>query len=192
MRFCSALLLVLVACSKPAVSPDGIVLGTPHPLLRVVAPQLGGVDLEGHQIAPDTVDGRVAVVRFWATWSPRARESIVSFARLYDRYGSEGVRFVAVSVDGDAPAPDEVVRVVGARFTLAWDPTRDVARRWEVGHVPSTFLIDRVGIVRAVFTGDDSVRDEAAIERDLEILLGRSVSSDDKKSEPREGSPATR
>jgi len=185
-------LLALVACTKPVVSPDGIVFGTPHALVHFVAPKLGGVDLEGRPVASDAFAGHVAVVRFWATWSPRARESVESLARLYDRYDAEGVSFVAVSVDADAPPADEVARVVGARFTLAWDASRDLAQRWSVAHVPSTFVIDRVGIVRAVFTDDDSVRDEPAIERDVEILLGRPVPSDGKPREPSEGPHATR
>jgi peroxiredoxin len=192
MRFSSAFFLALVACAKPAASPDGIVVGTAHPLAYHVAPKIGGVDLEGHPLPADAVGEHVAVVLFWASWSPHARESLESFARLHDRFGGEGVSFVSVSIDDDAAAPDEIALVIGARFTLAWDPSRELARRWTVAHVPSTFILDRVGIVRAVFTHDDPARDEADIERDLEVLLGRPVPAGGKFREPSEGPHATR
>jgi peroxiredoxin len=192
MRFSSAVLLALLGCAKPAASPDGIVFGTPHALVHFVAPKIDGVDLDGRTVDANALAGRVAVVRFWATWAPHSRDSIVSLARLYDRYGAERVRIVAVSVDAEAPAAEEIVNVVGARFTVASDPLRELARRWSVAHVPTTFVIDSVGIVRAVFTSDDPSKDEPAIERDIEILLGRPVPSDGKIHEPREGSHATR
>ncbi len=174
-----AVALAIAACARPGVSPDGIVLGASHPLVYFVAPKLGGADLEGRPVAPDALMGHVAVVRFWATWAPHARDALVSLARLSDRHGADDLRVIAVSVDAEATAPDEIARVVGARFTIAWDPARDLARRWNVAHVPTTFVIDRVGIARAVFTDDDTARDDAAIERDVEILLGRPVPSDE-------------
>ncbi len=192
MRFSSVVLLALGACARPAGSPDGIVFGTPHPLVHFVAPQLGGVDLEGRAVGGDALAGHVAVVRFWATWSPHSRDSIVSMARLYERYGDERMSVVVVSVDGLAAAAEEIVNLVGARFTVAWDPARDLASRWSVAHVPTTFVIDRVGIVRAVFTNDDPDHDEVAIERDIEVLLGGPVPTDGKIREPREGPHATR
>lgn len=198
MRF-SELALVpvvaLVACAKPAVSPDGIALGTQHPLKHHVAPKVSGVDLERRPLPADVIGDHPAVVCFWATWSPYARETVESLARLHDRYAAEGVSFVSISIDAVAAAADEIARVVGARFTLAWDPSRDLARRWLVSHAPSTFVLDRVGIVRAVFMHDDPTRDEADIARDLDVLLGRPVASahpNGKFREPSEGPPATR
>src|SRR5207244_3707477 len=88
---------------------------------------------------------------------------------LYAKYKDRGVEIIALSVDDDRTAIDEMVAGVGVDFSVAWDENKQVAGRWFVKSVPSSFVIDRRGVVRAAFVRyEDGV--EVEIETDVRIL----------------------
>jgi peroxiredoxin len=60
----------------------------------------------------------------------------------------------------------------GAKFTLGWDEDRSIARSYKSPTMPSSFLIDKSGVVRFAHAGYHD-GEEVAVEREIKELLAR-------------------
>lgn len=69
--------------------------------------------------------------------------------RLYRRHKDRGFTIVAISIDAAAAEPvASFVKQLGLTFPIGLDPTLEVANRYTVRALPSSFLIDVRGIPR--------------------------------------------
>jgi cytochrome c biogenesis protein CcmG, thiol:disulfide interchange protein DsbE len=59
---------------------------------------------------------------------------------------------VGISVDDEPDGIKAFAEETGARFPLAWDERHEVAQRYNPPSMPTSFIIDRSGIVRFVHT----------------------------------------
>ena len=74
--------------------------------------------------------------------------------RLYRRYKDHGFTIVAISIDsGDAKGAAAFVKRLGLTFPIGLDPNLEVANRYTVRALPSSFLIDKNGNNVAVALG---------------------------------------
>lgn len=122
-------------------------------------PDLHGYALEGSLPA---CTGQVVLVDFWATWCAPCKASFPAYSQLQRELAPRGFILLAVSVDKTAGPYDEFVQ----RFAPAFPTVRDGAQRLiadvSVPAMPTSYLIDRKGIVRAVhsgFHGEAAVRE---------------------------------
>jgi peroxiredoxin len=106
--------------------------------------------------------GKVVLVNFWATWCPPCLEEMPAMERLWRRHKDAGFVLVAISLDAD---PKKVPPFVSARkfsFPVALDPKMAVAEKYGVRALPSSFVIDRQGLMAGVALGPRSWDDSAA------------------------------
>lgn len=92
--------------------------------------------------------------------------------RLYRRYKAHGFTIVGVSVDAAGPASVAAfVKALGLTFPIALDPRMQVADRYQVRALPSSFLIDRSGNLAGIALGPrdwDTQAAHAVVRRLLE------------------------
>lgn len=118
------------------------------------APVLALTDLDGGRHALADYRGRVVLVNLWATWCPPCRAEMPILQDFFERHGEQG--FTVVAVDDGEPA--EAVRAFAAQYGLdfpIWlDPTYEATdRAFRTRGLPSSYLIDRTGIVRLAWMG---------------------------------------
>jgi peroxiredoxin len=98
--------------------------------------------------------GTVVFLNFWATWCPPCKQEMPSMERLYRRYKDRGFTILAVSIDaGDGQVVADFVTRLGLTFPIGLDATSSVAERYGLRALPSSFFIDRTGIVAGVVLG---------------------------------------
>ncbi len=118
-------------------------------LVSDTAPTLAGTTLAGVPFVLSEAKQRPIIVHFWATWCPICRleqRSIESIARDYP--------VMTVAMQSGAPAEiQHHLEKENLNFPVIADPFGDIARRWGVGAVPATFVIDAAGRVRFVEIG---------------------------------------
>lgn len=106
--------------------------------------------------------GKPALVNFWGTWCPPCRQEMPEMQKLYNTY-KDRVEFVGVSM-GPRDSADAVRTFInhpptGANgpFTYTWrfvhDGNYDVATRYQVTAVPSSYFVGTDGVIRAVHVG---------------------------------------
>jgi len=99
--------------------------------------------------------GQVVLVDFWGTFCEPCKKSFPKLQALSDKYGDRGLRVIGISED-EADDKDKIpdfARSHGAKFFLVWDEDKSIARSYRPETMPSTFVIDRHGIVRYAHVG---------------------------------------
>lgn len=163
-----ALGLLATGCDR-AGAGAGSAAGAAHPLVGSPAPELDLPAIGGGRASLEAARGKVVIVDFWATWCAPCRASFPHYQALAARHEGEVV-VLGVSEDDDSEGIAEFAAETGARFPLAWDREKTVAARFEPGAMPTSFVIDRNGVVRHVHEGFRD-GDEAALERVVSGLL---------------------
>jgi peroxiredoxin len=97
--------------------------------------------------------GKAVLVNFWATWCPPCREEMPAMERLYQQYRDRGLVLVAVSLDTNPDVVMPFVREQKLTFPIALDPKAEVANRYGVRALPSSFVVDRKGTMAALALG---------------------------------------
>ena len=116
--------------------------------------------------------GKVVYLDFWASWCAPCRESFPFMNELQDDLGDKGLQIVGVSVDKTADEAHRFLARYPAKFTIALDTAATCPSVFRLEGMPSSYIIDRNGVVRAVRVGfHDSDRAEIR-SKVLEILNG--------------------
>jgi cytochrome c biogenesis protein CcmG, thiol:disulfide interchange protein DsbE len=126
------------------------------------------------KVALEELRGKVVLLDFWAAYCEPCRRSFPKLQDLHARYEASGLQIVGISED-DAETKNEIpgfASTFGAKFTLGWDEDKSIARSYNAPAIPSSFLIDRSGIVRYAHAGYHD-GEEVAVERQIEELLAR-------------------
>jgi len=119
------------------------------------APPYAAVTLGGDTISLESLRGQAVLLNIWATWCLPCREEMPALEALHQRYGTEGLRVVGVSVDGRFSAGEipGFLESVGASFLILHDPAEQVVRRFSAVGVPESYLIDGEGVFRHRWVG---------------------------------------
>jgi cytochrome c biogenesis protein CcmG/thiol:disulfide interchange protein DsbE len=145
--------------------------GGGHPLMGAAVPNFSAVTVNGRgraSVKPN--EGKVLIVDFWATWCEPCKKSFPKLEDLYVKYKSSGMDIVAVSEDDEKDGIPGFGSEFGAKFPLVWDDGKAIASKWKPKSMPSTFVVDRKGIIRFAHFGYHD-GEEAEIEREVKSLL---------------------
>jgi len=114
----------------------------------------------------DKYAGKVVLVDFWASWCEPCLRSFPWMNDLQRRHGDAGLVVVAVNLDQERALAEAFLKKTPANFRLEFDAAGDLARRFGVQAMPTSFLIDRRGKVRIRHAG---FRDKQRAERERQI-----------------------
>lgn len=136
--------------------------------LNVPAPDLRLTDLDGKPVALGDYRGKVVLVNNWATWCPPCRAEMPDLQAYYETHANKD--FVIIGIEaGDSP--EEVRKFVNTmRLTYPiWLDVEMVAvSKFRNDSLPSSYLIDRDGIMRAMWMG---AINQATLEKYVTPLL---------------------
>ncbi len=123
----------------------------PGPALGAPAPGFTVNGLNGKPITLASYRGRVLVLNFWATWCPPCRTETPDMVRAYHALRSPSVAFLGVDSTESAPIVRAFVAAKGLPYPVALDPNKSAVSAYDVRGIPTTYVIDEKGIVRARF-----------------------------------------
>lgn len=106
----------------------------------------GAVELQQYR-------GQVVYLDFWASWCKPCRKSFPWMNALQKRYADDQLVVLAVNLDEDTAAARRFLQQYPAAFTVAFDPQGNVAERYELKGMPSSYLINRQGNIVMSHTG---------------------------------------
>ena len=174
MKTIGLVMLTLVAsCAGTAGEGGGATSpsGGKHELLNNPAPEVAGDNINGKgKLSLAQWKGKVVLVDFWATWCEPCKKSFPKIEELRVKYGSAGFEVVGVSEDDEGNGVKDFGAKHGAKFPLLWDKDKSIANKWHPPNMPSSFIVDKKGVVRFVHLGYHD-GEEKEIETELKSLL---------------------
>ena len=108
-----------------------------------------------------------ALVDLWATWCVPCARSMPFYQQLAAR---TGIRVVAISIDADDASVRKWLLEHATSFQILRDPNGVVTEQLGMRVMPTSFLIDSRGLVRARQDGFRD-EDEPAIEAKVRALV---------------------
>jgi len=161
-------LLMLAALGLAGRNILAIALGPLPPGPGKPAPAFAGENLRGEKVDLGSLKGKVVLLDFWATWCPPCVASMPHLQKIQDDLGSRGLIVLGVNQE---PGEEEKVRRFLQRRSLTFPSIVDrgnIHVTYGVYSFPTTFVIDRQGIIRATFRGPAS---EESLVKAIEPVL---------------------
>lgn len=136
------------------------------------APEIGLSDSAGHAINLASLRGQVFIVDFWASWCEPCADEMPVLERLYQQHHGNGFTVIGVSQDRAQSNVDQFLRRIHVSFPIVLDASHAVAGRYSPARMPTSFIVDRRGIVRHVHAGFRA-SDAGSIEREVAALVAQ-------------------
>jgi peroxiredoxin len=127
----------------------------PIPQAGFNAPDFNLEDASGKSFQLSELRGRPLIVNVWASWCPPCRAEMPALERVYQEYRFAGLEVLAVNAANQdtVDAATGFVRDNGLHFPILFDRDGRVSAIYQVRSLPSTFFIDRHGVIREVVIG---------------------------------------
>ena len=165
MRTCTSVLLAALlslSLALPALALDA----------GQRLPEIGLTDVSGRKVDVASLQGKVVVVDFLASWCAPCKQELPVLEKLYKKYQGQGLVVVGVSVDEELSNLQGLLKQIRVSFPVVHDAAKAVAGRYKPPRMPSSYVVDRKGIVRHVHAGFRS-EDAAKLEAEIKALLAQ-------------------
>ncbi len=110
--------------------------------------------------------GKVVYLDFWASWCAPCKTSFPLLNKLHAKLKEQGFEVVAVNLDENKLLGEKFLQEVPVDFTVLRDEKGEWADKYVVESMPTSFIIDKNGVVQKIhhgFASDDIKELEAKI-----------------------------
>ncbi|MGX1902052.1 peroxiredoxin family protein [Thermolongibacillus altinsuensis] len=118
------------------------------------APDFALQTLDGQTLRLSDLHGKPVIVNFWATWCPPCRAEMPDMQKFYEKYHKK-MEIVAVNlmVRDSREKVDAFIKEYGLTFPVVLDTKGAAMKQYEIQPIPTSFIIDKDGIIRDKFVG---------------------------------------
>ncbi len=149
----------------------GTTAGLSAPQAGFTAPDFTLQSPSGETYTLSNLRGQAVLVNLWATWCPPCRAEMPTIEKMYQEYKTQG--FVVLAVDmayqDDPFAIVPFTQTHNLTFPILLDETGDVASAYQLRSLPSSYFINRAGIITEVVIGGPM--SEALLRTRIEQIL---------------------
>ena len=92
--------------------------------------------------------GQVIYVDFWASWCGPCAKSFPFMNALNKDLKKLGLLVIGVNMDENVDEAKQFLENYPASFTIVSDPDKQCAKGFDVKAMPSSYLVDRTGVIR--------------------------------------------
>jgi len=139
-------ILGLFLVAGPLLSQGGLI-GNPAKPFTITS-------LDAKTIFLDSFKGKVVILNFWATWCPPCQAEIPEFIQFYRDFEKKGVVIIGLGVNDSDASLQEFNKANRINYPVANDKGNRVSSLYGgIKSIPTTFVIDRKGIIRDMRVG---------------------------------------
>lgn len=153
-------LLILILISI-ALAGCGEKPRTVAPVEGAQAPDISATTLEGEKIALKDLRGKPLLLTFWRTDSPPGVREMLTLNRFKEEKGDD-LEVLTINVSEDKNQVDIFLKEKKLALTVIPDDSKNtIAKLYRIDYIPTTFVIDKKGIILKKINGglDKSVLD---------------------------------
>ena len=155
------LLALVLALSVPTVSGARSAPWEIEKLPSSPAPAFSLPDMGGKASSLADFKGQVLLINFWATWCAPCREEMPALDRLQQKFKAKGLTVIGIAIDSDKTVVQQFLNTTKTKFPILHDSEMRSHDAFKVYSYPTTFLVDRKGIIRQYWIGSQEWDGEA-------------------------------
>ena len=137
-------------------TPDESTQGKiPAPQKGFLAPDFSLKTTSGETITLSDLRGQAVLLNFWASWCTPCRAEMPAMERTYQEKKSQDYIVLAVNSTNQDNPNDAInfAKEQNLTFPILFDPQGEVSKLYQVRALPTSFFIDRQGIIQEVVVG---------------------------------------
>jgi cytochrome c biogenesis protein CcmG, thiol:disulfide interchange protein DsbE len=168
----AVLLRALLTPSAPSAHGASISAtpGSAAPLANHYAPDATLLDLHNNRVALSSWRGKVVVLNFWYVACAPCQYEMPALQQVYDAQYSKGLIVVGVNTSDDAVSITQFVKALGITYPILRDIGQRTTIEYRVVDTPTSFFIDRHGVIRYKVIGP---LDKATLNQETATLLAQ-------------------
>ena len=147
--------------APPTIS-EGINIGN-------LAPDFTLQTLTGQTVSLSGLRGKPVLINFWATWCPPCKAEMPYLQQVHDSWSAKGLVLLAVDIGENSATVEKFMTDLNLSMTVPMDTDKKVAKAYGITAIPSTFFIDKDGVIRQKVLG--AFPSTAAIENELKKIM---------------------
>jgi thiol-disulfide isomerase/thioredoxin len=154
-----------------ANATDASTNNTSAPQAGFAAPDFALKTPDGEEYTLSKLKGNAVLVNLWATWCPPCRAEMPAIDKMYKEYKDQGFIVLAVNMTYQDDPTNVVpfIQEYGLTFPILLEETGDVGAAYQLRSLPSSYFINRAGIVQEVVIGGPM--SEALLRTRIEQIL---------------------
>lgn len=120
---------------------SGDIVGKPLPKFEVTT-------VDGTKFTAENAKNKITYLTFFASWCGSCKRELPELNLWHDELAGQGLQIVAVGVDKTQSLSENFVKQFEPKYSVAYDPDAITMGLFDINAMPTSFLIDRQGIVR--------------------------------------------
>jgi len=147
--------LVMAGCSSGPEVAQG-------PQVDKLAPDFQLQTLDGQAVSLGDFRGNPVLLNFWTSWCGPCRFEMPFIQEIYEdkEWSDTGLVILAIDIGENPSVVKEFMENYDLSFTVLLDTNQDVALEYNVRAIPTTFFIDKDGIIQDIKVGAFSSKTE--------------------------------
>jgi peroxiredoxin len=133
------------------------------------APDFNLPTLSGKSLNLASLKGKVVILDFWAQWCEPCKEELPQLEKLAKKLGGDVV-IVGVNIDKQRENAASLAKKLGLSFEVGLDASGSVASTYDLPKMPTSFVLDKKGVVRFIHEGYEGEGDIKRFEDEVAQL----------------------
>jgi len=136
-----------------------------------LAPDFELQSLDGQSVSLSDLQGKPVLLNFWAVRCPPCRMEMPYLQEISEdeEWSGKGLVVLAISTGESHSKVEEFMQSNNLSLPVLLDTKQDVARKYNIRAIPTTFFVDKSGIIQAKIIG--AFPNKAAIEEKLSKII---------------------
>jgi len=160
-----ALGLIIAGCSA-GCSSEG---PTPAPQVGKPAPNFQLPNLGGELVSLSDFQGKPVLINFWQIRCPPCRSEMPYIQEVFEEWSGQGLVVLAINIGESSSKAEMFMEGHNLSFPVLLDIEGKVAEQYNIRGIPTTFSVDKDGIIQAMRIG--AFPSKAVLERSLNKII---------------------
>lgn len=118
------------------------------------SPGFSYINDEDEKINLSDLEGKVVFLNFWASWCPPCKKEMPAIQNIFEKYNynEEEIKVISINIQEQHNQIQSFMSSNNLSFPVIKDPGT-LAQNYGVRGIPSSFFLDKEGIIRVIHTG---------------------------------------